>query len=189
MSPPTDAQLLAACGAQPEAFRTLVERHHEAIHRYAARRVGASEAEDVVAETFATAYRRRDRYDRGRPSAAPWLYGIATNLIRDRGRSEAARLRAFARTGVDPVATAEPAAPDPRGAELARALAALRPAHRDVLFLHAVAELSHEEIAEALDVPVGTVKGWLSRARERARRELGADPDPLPADARAEVTP
>lgn len=59
-----------------------------------------------------------------------------------------------------------------RVAAVAAALAALRQEHRDVLFLHAVCDLSHGEIAEALGVPVGTVKGWLHRARETAAREL-----------------
>lgn len=189
MSAPTDAELLAVCGEQNQAFATLVERHHESLHRYAARRVGKDEADDLVAEAFATAYRRRDRYQPDRHDARPWLFGIATNLIRDRWRSERARLKAFARTGVDPVSTLDPAPIDRRGSEVARALAALRPAHRDVLFLHAVAQLSHEEISEALGVPVGTVKGWLSRAREHAQRELGASPIPLSNDKPTEVLP
>jgi RNA polymerase sigma factor (sigma-70 family) len=170
MSQPTDAELLASCDAQPRAFAVLVERHHHVLHRYAARRLGAVEADDVVAETFLTAYRRRRDFDPGRADARPWLFGIATNLVRRRARREARMLRAFARTGIDPLAS--PAEHDGTGAAVAAALAALRKEHRDVLFLHAVCDLSHDEIAEALRVPVGTVKGWLYRARETAAREL-----------------
>ena len=61
---------------------------------------------------------------------------------------------------------------DAVGAALAGALAAMRPRHRDVLFLYAVGGLSHEEIAVALGVPVGTVKGWLHRARATGAKEL-----------------
>ncbi|MFN8123315.1 MAG: RNA polymerase sigma factor [Thermoleophilia bacterium] len=167
----TDAQILSRCGDDPSSFALLIERHHAGLHRYAARRVGADEADDIVAETFTAAYRRRDRFDGRRPDARAWLFGIATNLLRDHRRTESARLRAYARRGVDPVA-ADDAPRDPMGPEVAAALAALRPRHRDVLFLHAVAELSHEEIAEAMDVPVATVRSWLHRARDRARREL-----------------
>lgn len=166
----TDAELLASCEAQPRTFATLVERHHDVLHRYAAKRLGAAEADDIVAETFLTAYRRRRDFDSNRPDARPWLFGIATNLVRRRARREARMLRAFARTGIDPLASRQE--PDTDGAAVAAALAALRQEHRDVLFLHAVCDLSHGEIAEALRVPVGTVKGWLYRARETAAREL-----------------
>ena len=172
MSQPTDADLLAMCDAHPRAFGTLIERHHQALHRYAARRLGAAEADDLVAETFLTAYRRRDRFDPARTDARPWLFGIATNLLHRRAREEARMLRAFARTGLDPVAATEDRRHDEAGAAVAGALAALRKEHRDVLFLHAVSGLTYEEIGEALGVPVGTVKGWLHRAREAAAREL-----------------
>ena len=177
MSQPTDAEILAACDAHPRAFASLVERHHAVIHRYAARRLGADDAEDVVAETFAIAYQRRHRFDPARDDARPWLFGIATRLIHRRARDEARRLRAFARSGVDPVAAHDEPRIDEQGARVARALAGMRKQHRDVLFLHAVAELSYEEIALALDVPLGTVKGWLNRAREHAARELAAAAD------------
>ena len=168
----TDAELLAACDAHPRAFAKLIERHHHVLHRYAARRVGAGDADDVVADTFLTAYRRRHEFDPARSDARPWLFGIATNLLRRRARSEARMLRAFARSGVDPVAASDEQRHDATGAAVAGALAALRKEHRDVLFLHAVSGLTYEEIGEALGVPVGTVKGWLHRAREAAAREL-----------------
>ena len=189
MSQPTDAELLAACEAHPRAFATLIERHHGVLHRYAARRLGADEADDVVAETFLTAYRRRRDFDARRADARPWLFGIATNLLRRRARAEARMLRAFARTGIDPVAGPDERRHDEAGAALAGALAALRREHRDVLFLHAVSELTHEEIAEALDVPVGTVKGWLHRARETAARELALRGVRTSTDLTLEGTP
>jgi RNA polymerase sigma factor (sigma-70 family) len=84
---------------------------------------------------------------------------------------------AYARTGVDPAAaSAEDSAhvDDGNGRVLARALAQMRVEHRDALLLYAVAELSYEEVACALQVPVGTVKGWLHRARAIASRHLAA---------------
>lgn len=177
----TDGELLDAADSDPAAFEAFVIRHHARLHRYAARRLGAEDAEEVVNDVFATAYVKRARFDRERADAAPWLFGIATNLIRRHARRESKALAAYARGGVDPIA------PEAGGAggvdpSLARALAGLRPRYRDVLFLHAVAELSHDEIAQALDVPVGTVKGWLHRARADAQRALARlDDPPIPS--------
>jgi RNA polymerase sigma-70 factor (ECF subfamily) len=87
-------------------------------------------------------------------------------------------LRAYARTGVDPVfaeddEAVERADADTRRRELATALAELRRDEREILLLHAWAELTDSEIADALGVPIGTVKSRLSRAREKLRNQLG----------------
>ncbi len=173
----TDAQLLAAvAGGEIGALEPLVARHHVALHRFVARRIGA-DAEDVVAETFECACRRAAAYRSTGPDARPWLFGIANNLLRGHARREAAMYRAYARTGVDPAGPSveESAHVDVgHGRVLARALSAMRAEHREALLLYAVAELSYEEVATALDVPVGTVKGWLHRARAVATRHLAA---------------
>jgi RNA polymerase sigma-70 factor (ECF subfamily) len=122
------------------------------------------------------AFERRSRYDRTRPSALPWLLGIAVNLVARHYRDEERQLRAYARTGVDPIAGGEELdarldAADTR-ARLAVALAELRPEERDVLLLHAWVELEYAEIAEALEIPVGTVRSRLSRARAHVRELL-----------------
>ena len=113
-------------------------------------------------------------------SVLPWLYGIATNLRRRRWRAERRQLRAYGRSGVDRWAGYEDEAVarvdgSALGARLACALAEMRPRERDALLLYALAELSYEEIALALEVPIGTVGTWLHRAREIARRELAAE--------------
>ena len=87
-------------------------------------------------------------------------------------------LRAYARTGVDPVlaeddAAVERADADARQRELAASLGELRRDEREVLLLHAWAELTDSEIADALALPLGTVKSRLSRTRERLRNRLG----------------
>lgn len=152
--------------------------HYDAIHRYLHRRVGAAIAEELAAETFAVAFATWKRYDPTRP-LAPWLFGIATNLLRRHWRDEERMLRAYARTGVDPAAaTVEDeaiAAADAAASNraLALGLAHLRAQERDVLLLHAWAELTDEEIAVALGVPLGTVKSRLSRGRSRVGNYLG----------------
>ena len=72
-----DAAIIEASHANPEAFAELFDRHAPVIHRYIARRIGPQIAEDVAAETFLAAFRRRSRYETQQADARPWLYGIA----------------------------------------------------------------------------------------------------------------
>ncbi|MFD8047984.1 RNA polymerase sigma factor [Streptomyces chartreusis] len=174
-----DADVVAGSLEQPELFARLYDRYAPDIHRYAARRLGEAAADDITADTFLTAFRIRARYDRTRPSARPWLYGIAANLIGKQRRAEVRALRALARTGHDPVAASWVEDTDSRVAAqgpLADALASLSAGDRHVLLLVAWADLTYQEVAEALDLPVGTVRSRLNRARRKVRTALGADP-------------
>jgi RNA polymerase sigma-70 factor (ECF subfamily) len=178
----TDAGIIAACDREPEMFRELFDRHFAAILGFLRRRMGGEFAEDLAVETFAVAFRRRESYDPSRPDARAWLLGIATNLLRHHRRTERRRLVAYARTGVDPDAADDPGydAADARmsaraaGPAIAGALASLRPRDRNVLLLYAWADLTYAEIAHSLDIPVGTVRSRLSRARRRFRELLAA---------------
>lgn len=183
---PSDVDCLARSLREPKAFELIFDRHFDAVHRYLHRRAGRDLADELAAETFALAFERRAscRADGG---VLPWLYGIATNLLRRRRRAERRRLRAYGRSGVDrwvvyddDDAAAARVDTSAVGARLARGLAAMRPRERDALLLYALAGLSYEEIAFALDVPVGTVRTWLHRAREVARRELSTETDGFP---------
>jgi RNA polymerase sigma factor (sigma-70 family) len=164
----TDAEALRASRSDPHAFVAVFERHFDAVHRYLRRRVPADLADDLVAETFLRAFQHRGRYRAQRPDARPWLYGIATNLVRRHYRSEERELRALARSAVTQ-APEEPAEDETR---LGEALAALPRRERDVLLLYAWTELSYEEIAVALGVRIGTVRSRLHRARARLRELL-----------------
>jgi RNA polymerase sigma factor (sigma-70 family) len=175
---PSDAKLIEQSLAEPEVFAVLFDRYAADIHHYAARRLGASAADDLVAETFLAAFRRRTSYDTSRSQARPWLYGIATTLIARQRRSEQRLYRALARTGVDPLP--EPiadqvvrrVAAQGQQRRLAAALAGLSSADREVLLLVAWGGLSYEEIAEAVAVPIGTVRSRLHRARRKVREAL-----------------
>lgn len=164
-----------------QAFDELFARHFGAIHRFIRRRLGKDLADDLAAETFAQAMAARGRYD-GRPDGErAWLYGIAANLVRRHYRDEERLLRAYPRTGVDPI-TAEAPRLERLDASLAapRVAEALRrlPRHeRDVLLLHAWADLSYDELAAALALPVGTVRSRLHRARARMRELFAAVSD------------
>jgi len=181
---PPDAAIIERSACDPEAFAILYDRHAATLHRYVARRLGEDVAEDIVADTFLSAFRKRDRFDPGVSSdARPWLFGIAANLIEKHTRSEVRMLRAYARTGADPVLTQQVTTTDEAlgrvdfaaaQRDLARALAALAKGDREVLLLIAWADLSYAEVAAALGIPVGTVRSRLNRARTRIRAALGA---------------
>lgn len=161
--------MISASITVPERFGVIVERHHDAIYRYVARRLGAQTAEDIAAETFAIAFASRARFRPEDSSVRPWLFGIATNLLRRHRRAEARLMNAHARAGRPEHIEAPP---DEIGAALAAALAGMRRQHRDALLLHAWADLTYDEIAQVMDVPVGTVRTWINRARQTATREL-----------------
>ena len=185
-----DATLIARSRTEPEAFAAIFDRHATEIHRYASRRLGASLAEDVVGETFLVAFRRRDRYDLSYRDARPWLFGIATNMISRHRQAEVRFYRALARTGVDPViespaddvVTRVAAAGQRR--TIAAALARLSTADRDTVLLVDWAELSYDQAASALQVPVGTIRSRLSRARRKIRDALGGINPILAAEER-----
>jgi RNA polymerase sigma factor (sigma-70 family) len=177
--PPDDSALIAASLANPEVFAELFRRHAPVIQRYVTRRIGPHDADDVVAETFLIAFRRRASYRVQAPDALPWLYGIATNVVRRHRRTELRQLRLLARTGTDPVTAPFTDQVDAAvsaastGAALAAGLARLPAAQRDALLLVAWGGLSYEQVAHATGVPLGTVQSRVSRARQRLRAALG----------------
>lgn len=149
------------------------------MHRYLARRVGTGLADDLTAETFLVAFRTRHRYDPAAARALPWLYGIATNLLHRHRRTERAQYRSWARTGADPTfseghadAVVSRVAAAVTAQKLAGALARLTTRERDVVLLVVWGALTYDEAATALDVPVGTVRSRLNRARKRLREAL-----------------
>ena len=165
--------------ADPQDFEAAFREHFPPVYRFISRRVGPAIAEDLAAETFATAYRRRALFEPARGSLRSWLYGIATNLVRNHWRAEQHLLALDARLvpEIDPPDSS--AAADQRvtaallAPRLAAALGLLTREQRDVLLLHAWAELSHEEIAAALGIGSGTARSRLSRARASLREQLG----------------
>jgi RNA polymerase sigma factor (sigma-70 family) len=182
----TDSELMESSVAYPASFAELFDRHHGELYRYLRRRAGPSLAADIAAETFLTAFARRDRYRPDGQSVRSWLYGIAHNLLRNHARSERRQWLAYARHGEVPVV--DQSAADAFGSADSRAdaaaaaarigpvLAALPSIDRDVLLLFAWADMSYADIASTLQIPVGTVASRLSRARRQLRGETEIEP-------------
>lgn len=171
-------------GGDRDAYRLLVERHQRRIHGALWRLTGnADEAEELTQAAFCRAYFALAGYNPQYEFGA-WIYRIAHNLcinhlkrdrreleldaILDQGDDEAAELRDDdARTNPERQATSSDLA-----ARVRAALAQLPEAFREVLVLHFLLELSHEEIIAQTGLPLGTVKSRLSRARQLLAKAL-----------------
>jgi RNA polymerase sigma-70 factor (ECF subfamily) len=159
-----------------DAFDQLVHLHTPAAYRIAVAVVGESLARDLVQDAFLAAWQQLPHL-RDPDRFAPWLHRIVVN----RGRSMLRRGRAVREIPVTPAHEASLAGPNgglgaaEARALLSSALAALSFDQRAVIALHYAAGLSLREVAEALDVPVGTAKSRLAGALEALRRSAGID--------------
>uniref|UniRef100_A0AAU3H0T6 RNA polymerase sigma factor n=1 Tax=Streptomyces sp. NBC_01401 TaxID=2903854 RepID=A0AAU3H0T6_9ACTN len=180
-----------------EAFDALYEEFARAVYNHAYRLTGDwSTAEEVLSETFLAAWRTRGTVEPEGESLRPWLLGIATNKARNANRGRGRRLAFLARRPApEPVAdiadaTAGRIDDTRRLAAVRQALDGLRRQEREVLALCVWSGLDYAEAAEALGVPVGTVRSRLSRARNRLRRltdeQLRRTPDGSAPEARPE---
>ena len=161
------------------AFGRIVRSYQRAVHRvaYALTR-NAGDADDVTQETFLRVWQAIGRFRVGEP-LYPWLARIAMNaafsLMRRRKRRPEVALEPLVESGAQWAGTDDPAenaAAGERDERLAKAYDALSEEHRAVLALRVVEDLSYDEMARALEVPVGTVMSRLSRARAELRSQL-----------------
>ncbi|WP_240617179.1 RNA polymerase sigma factor [Nocardioides speluncae] len=172
---PTDSDLVADLrDGSSAALGILFDRYSDRIYNYCFRRTASWDvAEDATSATFLEAWKSRDRTQVYDESALPWLYGIATNVCRNLSRKQRRHLYAVGRLPrerdvpdhADGVATRVD--DERRMSELLAAIRELPQRDQDVLVLVAWSGLSYEQAAAALDVPIGTVRSRLARARKR----------------------
>jgi RNA polymerase sigma factor (sigma-70 family) len=175
MEPDDGALWCRARLGDADAFGLLFERHANAIYNYCFRRIGDwTTAEDLLSVVFLEAWRRRDK-ELPRDKVLPWLYGIATNVVRNQRRSRrrfGAALRRLPKPRAEQ-ATADGVderLDDERQMEKVLTLLAQLPQReQEVFVLCAWFDLSYDDAAIALEIPVGTVRSRLSRARARLR--------------------
>jgi RNA polymerase sigma-70 factor, ECF subfamily len=176
----TDAQLINEARDDPEAFGELYRRHAMALHGWFRARTDERNAEDLTAETFAQAVLSLKRFrDEASGSAAPWLFGIAKNLLRhhhERRRVETAARRKlgmpirFNESELD--AVDERSSSEQLGRELEGALALLPAAQRQALQLRVVEELSYADVAATLGCSELAARLRVMRARTSLTRLL-----------------
>jgi RNA polymerase sigma factor (sigma-70 family) len=179
-----DANIIVSSLSVPTEFGEIFDRHVRDVARFIARNSHPNDVEDLVAEVFSTAFSIRARFDTTKPSARPWLFGIANNVLRHHYR-RIARVRLFplsdtaglvrqlAIIGIEQIDADSAIEASMLKPEISQALAKLRPSRREPLMLHAVGDLSYGEIAEALGIPIGTVRSRIFRARQELRDLLG----------------
>lgn len=186
-----DASVIASSLAEPERFAEIFDRHFATVFRFAERRVGHDQAAEVASETFARAFAKRRSFRAEAIDALPWLYGIASKLILHERRRFVRYLAAVERVSAD-VRTADherdlhqadrrlDAPAD--WAKMRAALLTLSDTDRELLLLVAWDGLSYEEAAAVLELPLGTVRSKLHRAKARLRELL--DPNGRTLDDR-----
>jgi RNA polymerase sigma-70 factor (ECF subfamily) len=174
--------MIAASLADPVRFAGIFDRHIDHVRTFVVRRLGESRGDDVISEVFRVAFERRETFDVATESALPWLYGIATNLVRREHRSHARRLAALGRADGRRELVGDPlldvaARIDARSEirDLGAALISLSDGEREILLLVAWEELTPTEAAAVLGIPPETARTRLHRARLHIRNEIERD--------------
>jgi len=176
----SDATAMRASVDDPDRFEAIFDRNYRVVWTYLARLAGPNIADEVSGEVFLAAFAQRSHFDAERGEVRSWLYGIASNMLRTRLRSEGRARRAFVRAAVvavteepDPTNLVDDADQIASEMEVLRgALQKLRRDDRELLVLFAWEERSYAQIAETLAIPIGTVCSRMSRARGRLRELL-----------------
>jgi RNA polymerase sigma-70 factor (ECF subfamily) len=164
----------SATGDQ-EAFRQLVLRHHRLVMNVAFRALGdVGIAEDVAQEVFVKVYRALPTYRHDKPFAH-WLHRVAANTVTDFARRRKPVVSLDSLDSLPPISGSDPqelAARHDLHRAVRDAIAALPPHYRDTVALQVFGELSYDEIAKTLDIPLGTVMSRLNAAKRLLREQL-----------------
>lgn len=160
--------------AAADAVAALFAEHSTTVYRYARVRLPPADAQDVVSEVFAIAWRRR-----GEAIEEPraWLLGVARRVMANHLRGRERRAALMRRVGADRRPGVDETAMTRELDALARALARLRPADREVIALLAAAELTTAEVAAVLGCSVATAATRVHRARQRLARAYRDEPE------------
>jgi RNA polymerase sigma-70 factor (ECF subfamily) len=177
---------LAAPANVEVLFRDLFDEHRDRLYRFVLRHIGhATDAEDLAQQAFVEAARTYAQF-RGESQLSTWLYGIAMNLVRNHLSRAPHRLHRFDDESAlddEPAPIADPEEQCSMGQlvdRLNRELDGLMPEMREVLLLVAYNDMSYEECASLLNVPIGTVRSRVSRARSHLRRRMAENGAILP---------
>lgn len=174
----SDEDLIAGYHAgDNRAFDAIVDRYERRVYAVAMRMSGNPEdARDITQDVFISAMRALKRF-RGDAKLSTWLHRVAVNAALDQARKRARRpvqpLTEMTDRATDELEPADHAVRADRAAAVHQALASISQDHRAVLVLHDLQGLDYAEVASALEIPVGTVKSRIHRARLEMARLLG----------------
>lgn len=173
----SDAEVIRRSWTDPVVFDEIFRRHHGTLYGYLVRRVGPDAAADLAGDVFVQAFSARHGYRCAYASARPWLFGIATNLLRRYLRAQYRAGRANSRLAAElhsqpseeAARIVERVAAEAAAPSVAERLKHLHARDREVLLLYAFSDLTYREMAEFLQIPIGTVRSRLSRARRQIK--------------------
>lgn len=169
----SDADVIERSIDEPHLFGAIFDRQFDNVHAFIARRIDRSSADDLAAEVFVIAFAGRAQFVPVHESSLPWLYGIATNLVRQALKRRGVQARALhLATMSSEIDDVEEDDGDRLDVLVPDALESLPSRDRDALLLHYWEELSYEETACALGIPVGTVRSRIHRAKRHLRKRL-----------------
>ena len=171
---------------ESRAFDTIVEKYEQRVYAITLRMTGnVEDARDAMQDVFISALRALRSF-RGDAQLSTWIHRVAVNasldVLRKRKRHVAQPLEEAGERPSDDIGPEDAAARAARAVEVQRALQAVSEEHRAVLVLHDLQDLDYAETAAALDIPVGTVKSRLHRARTEMARLLGHLRDAEPSE-------
>jgi RNA polymerase sigma factor (sigma-70 family) len=157
-----------------DAFGRLVHKHQQGLRAFLRRLTNHADADDIAQDSFVFAWEHIARFDPHRPFR-PWLFGIAWRKYREGKRGWLRRLirQGRAAEGAPTIHQADPGL----GLDLAKAFGPLPPDQKAALLLCLAGQFTHAEAAEALGLPLGTVKSHVARGREKLVAALGAEHD------------
>ncbi len=169
-----DPNIERASRGDRDAMAAIVAEHYPAVYHFCARRIGGELAQDAAQEAFLQAQKAIRRFD-ARSSFSTWLFGIAHNVCRNLARKQRVDMT-YEAAFLD----AQPGASSPEGSlidreALRKALSKLSPEHREAVVLHELEEMTYDEAAQVIGVPVGTVKSRLFHAFSHLRRLLAEE--------------
>jgi RNA polymerase sigma-70 factor (ECF subfamily) len=175
----TDEDVAAAfSGGRPDALSLVYERFGPLVYSIAMRSLGVRpDAEDVTQQVFVSAWRSRDRFDRARGTLGGWLVTITRNKVADALRTRQRDSRVLLQV-TGGAAVAAPEAPADQVVDrivMADELAQLPESQRLVMVMAFYSDLTHEQIARVLGLPLGTVKSHIRRGLQRLRTRLEAN--------------
>jgi RNA polymerase sigma-70 factor (ECF subfamily) len=157
-----DGLIERAARGDRDAMASIAAEHYAAVYRFCARRIGPEAAKDAAQDTFVAAQKAIRKFD-GRSSLSTWLFGIAHNMCRNEARRRKGDM------SYEHAFRDEPGGSSPENSlidreALRRAMRRLSVEHREVVVLHELEEMTYEEAAMVIGVPVGTVKSRLHHA-------------------------
>jgi RNA polymerase sigma-70 factor (ECF subfamily) len=155
-----------------DAVRLAYAEHGRLIYSFCSRALGPERANDVTQEVFISAWKARDRFDPGKGNLAAWLTGIAKNRIIDAVRAEKRHSDRRAPESTEGLPSESEAEAVGDRMLVADALRSLPERPRQILTLHYFEGLTHPQIAERTQLPLGTIKSDIRRGLERIRQHM-----------------